>query len=183
MFNRTSGFFYRNATGRNVLIFVILQMLISAVVLPRLQDSFDPERTKGLMDLSVGFTPDRGYEIIDSYGAEGRKSYLLGEIIIDVIYPIIYSIAFTLLVSFIFKKAFSPGQWIYKLNFLPLFCALFDFIENAGIVRMLTVFPARADLAAQLASGAGLMKWTFTGITILLFLTGLIAWAIKGIRK
>jgi len=48
---------------------------------------------------------------------------------------------------------------------------------------MLTVFPARADLAAQLASGAGLMKWTFTGITILLLLTGLIAWAIKGIRK
>lgn len=183
MFDRISGFFYRNATGRNVLIFIILQMLISAVVLPRLQDSFDPDRTKGLMDLSIGFTPDRGYEIIDSYGEEGRKSYLMGEIIIDVIYPIIYSIAFTLLVSFIFKKVFQSGQLIYKLNVLPLFCALFDFIENAGIVRMLTAFPERADQAAQLASGAGLLKWAFTGITIILFLTGLIAWAIKGFRK
>jgi uncharacterized membrane protein YbaN (DUF454 family) len=180
---KLSTFFYVRSNGYLVLGFLALQFIFSGVILPYFQKQFDPDLSRGLMDLSFGFTPERGYGIIESYGDEGRKVYFFVESLIDVLYPIIYTTAFLLLTSFLFKKnGWSNGKYAL-LNLLPVGSLIFDLLENLGIVQMLKAFPEKADNWAMIASNAGLIKWFFAGTTLLLVIVSLIAWLVISVKK
>lgn len=180
---KLSDFFYSRANGYLVLAFLAAQFLFSGAILPHFQKQFDPELNRGLMDLSFGFTPEKGYSIIESYGEKGREVYLLVESLIDIIYPIVYTIAFILLISFLFKKnAWSNGKWAI-LNILPLLGMIFDMLENFGIVQMLRAFPEKVDFWAKFASNSGLIKWGFAGATLIITLVSLVGWGVKALKR
>lgn len=180
---KLSNFFYSRASGYLVLGFLALQFTFSGAILPYFQKQFDPELNRGLMDLSFGFTPEKGYGIIESYGEKGREIYLFVESFVDVIYPFVYTIAFILLVSFLFKKNGWNMQRIGILNVIPIGGLVFDLFENFGIIQILRAFPEKVDFWATFASNSGLLKWTFSGITILMVLCGLIGWGMKSFKN
>lgn len=180
---KLSDFFYARANGYLVLGFLALQFTFSGAILPYFQKQFDPELNRGLMDLSFGFTPEKGYSIIESYGEKGREVYLFVESFVDVIYPIAYTIAFILLVSFLFKKNGWNKQRYAILNIIPIGGLIFDLFENFGIVQMLRVFPEKIVFWATFASNSGLIKWIFAGITVLMVLCGLIGWGMRALKN
>jgi hypothetical protein len=183
MLSSLSKLAHRYATGRNVIIFFCLQMIISAGILPYMQGKFDPAGTLSVVDLMFGFTPDEAYEKLNAYGEEGRKYYFFAEAVIDIIYPVIYTITNILLLSYVFKRGFTADSFIQKLNIFPILAMIGDFAENAGIIAMLNAFPDRADGAASFASNAGMLKWVAFGISIALFLIGIVAWIIATVQK
>ncbi|WP_460470684.1 hypothetical protein [Emticicia fontis] len=183
MLTSFSNFVRRYASGRNVLIFFVLQMIISAIILPYMQGKFDPTNTLGVLDLKFGFTPDEAYNMLKAYGEEGRKYYFFAEAVIDIVYPIIYTITNVLLLSYVFKKGFPANSFIQQLNIFPILATIGDFAENAGIIAMLNAFPERADNAASFASNAGMFKWIAFGTSIALFLIGIVAWIIAVVKK
>lgn len=148
-----------------------------------MQGKFDPTNTLGVLDLKFGFTADEAYNMLTAYGEEGRKYYLFAEAVIDIIYPIIYTITNILLLSYVFKRGFAANSFIQQLNIFPILATIGDFAENAGIIAMLNTFPERADGAASLASSAGMFKWVAFGISIALFLIGIIAWIIATLNR
>ncbi|PLK44132.1 hypothetical protein C0V77_13400 [Emticicia sp. TH156] len=172
-----SNLAHRNASGRNIIIFFVLQITISGVVLPYLQTRFDPQGVLGVLDLKFGFTPDEAYQLLSAYGEEGRKLYFVMEACIDIIYPVFYTITNLLLLSFVFKRGFQADSFMQNLNVFPMLVFISDILENAGNIAMLKAYPERINAAASLASTAGIFKWTTFGISIALFLTGLVAWA------
>ena len=177
---KLSDFFYSKANGYLVLGFLAAQFTFSGAILPYFQKQFDPELNHGLMDLSFGFTPEKGYSIIESYGQKGREVYFFVESFVDIIYPLTYTTAFILLLSFLFKKnAWSLGS----LNLLPLGCLVFDLCENLGIVKMLKVFPEKADFWASFSSNLGMVKWVFAGLTVITVLISLVMWGVNALRK
>lgn len=182
MISSLSNLAHRFASGRNILIFFVLQMLISAGLLPYMQTKFDPQGALGVLDLRFGFTPHEAYNLLSAYGEEGRKAYLLIEAFIDIVYPVIYTITNLLLLSFVFKRGFHANSFIQKLNIFPLLVIIADLVENAGIITMLKAFPERSNSAANFASSAGMFKWIAFGISIALFLLGLAAWGIKAAK-
>lgn len=183
MLTTFSNFVRRHASGRNVLVFFILQMIISAVILPYMQGKFDSTNTIGVIDLKFGFTPDEAYNMLKAYGEEGRKYYFFAESIIDIIYPLIYTCTNVLLLSYVFKKGFASNSFIQQLNIFPILATIGDFMENAGIISMLNAFPERADSAASFASNAGIFKWIAFGTTIALLLVGIVAWIMAVVKK
>jgi len=183
MLSSLSNLAHRYASGRNVLIFFVLQMIISAGILPYMQGKFDPQNTLGVLDLKFGFTTDEAYNMLSAYGEEGRKYYLFAEAVIDVIYPLIYTITNVLLLSYVFKRGFAPSSFMQQLNIFPTLATIGDFAENAGIITMLNTFPERADAAARFASTAGIFKWIAFGISIALFLIGVVAWIIAAVKN
>jgi hypothetical protein len=177
---KLSDFFYKQANGYLVLAFLAAQFTFSGVILPYFQKQFDPELNRGLMDLSFGFSAEKGYNILESYGEKGREVYFFVESFIDVIYPITYTIAFILLLSFLFKK---NNLNLGLLNLLPLGCLIFDLGENFGIVKMLKAFPERVDFWASFSSNVGMVKWVFAALTVLIVLGSLLMWSINALRK
>ncbi|MFD2522457.1 hypothetical protein [Emticicia soli] len=183
MLSSLSNLARRYASGLNVLIFFVLQMIISAGILPYMRSKFDPQMILGVLDLKFGFTANEAYNILVAYGEEGRKYYLWVEAFIDVVYPLIYTTTNVLLLSYVFKRGFTPSSFMQQLNIFPILATIGDFAENAGIIAMLNAFPERADAAANFASAAGMFKWIAFGTSIALFLIGIIAWIIAAVKN
>jgi len=105
------------------------------------------------------------------------------ELTVDIIYPIVYTLAFGLLISWLFQRGYKPDSKMQKLNILPLGAWLFDLLENLGIVTLLSTFPAQITAVALLTTIFTMVKWIFAGASMLLIVLGLIMAAKNGFKK
>ncbi len=180
---RIFTFFDQYATGRNVLIFLLLQIVFNVAIFPSFAAVSPTGQALPILDLMFGFTPDKAYQILAAYGEEGRASSKFIGTIIDTIYPVVYTILNILAITFLYKKFLPEGSLWKQLSLFPILVMIFDFIENYGIVAMINSFPQPNNAAAHLASTAGMIKWTLVAITIFFILFGLIMWFVKSRQK
>ena len=167
-----------HAAGRNVAVsfavYCLAIVIMIIVFLPRL------ERFSSLMimDLTFNYGPDYAYNLLTSLGPEGRSFYVLSEFL-DFLYLIIYSIFFTLLVTYLFKKAGLEGKPVFNLVLVAPVIGLFDLSENFCFLGLLFTFPARHDALVRVANVFTLSKWLACGVFVLLLLAGLVMLALK----
>lgn len=136
----------------------------------------------GPLDLEFFYTPEQALAAVDAYGETGRVVYRTIELTADVLYPLAYGLAYSLAISWFFQRAFPTESRLQRINLLPIGAVLFDLLENAAIVTLLSVSPP-PYLAAILASIFTPLKWAFAISSILATVIGLAAWAIGKARK
>ena len=130
------------------------------------------------MDARFFFTPERAFSTVASYGDAARfwiRIYLTW----DIVNPILYTLAFSLLISWLFQRGFKPESKLQMLNVLPAGAGLFDLLENIGIVTLLAIYPAQPVIVAWLSTVCTMIKVSFLGVSTLLILIGLV----KAARK
>jgi len=155
-----------------VLTFLLLFISFNVLVFPFFISHFGLQG-KVILDLSPGFSPDTAYEAIYSYGGDGRNGVLFITGVVDMIYPLAYSMLLILLISRLHQYSSGCLAAIKQLHLAPLFIILFDFIENVGIITMIGIFPNRNDPVSMATSFFGVLKWSFVliSITLILLLT------------
>lgn len=121
--------------------------------------------------------------MIDKYGDAGRSLYMKIELTADIIYPIIYTLFYGLLISWLFQRAFSSDSKLQKWNVMPVGAWFFDLLENIGIVSMLSMYPAKPAIMAWITMLFGSLKWAFFLVTVALVLVGLVKAAMNRFRK
>jgi hypothetical protein len=105
--------------------------------------------------------------------AEAVQYYLQVASPLDLIYPALYSFSFALIVVWLLKKLALRGllypQWLVLISFAV---ALFDYLENIGIVAMLYLNPAVPQLLVLSTSLCSSMKWlgAFGGLAVLIYM-------------
>jgi hypothetical protein len=102
---------------------------------------------------------------------------------VDIIYPIVYTLFFGLLISWLFQRGFKSDSNMQKWNATPVGAWLFDLLENLGIVSMLSMWPSQPVLIAWLTTIFTMAKWLFAGASVLLVLVGLVKAAAHGFKK
>jgi hypothetical protein len=135
------------------------------------------------LDLMFFYTPEAVSAMMDKYGEAGRSIYLRIELTADIIYPIIYTLFFGLLISWLFQRAFKPDSTMQKWNVMPVGSWLFNMLENVGIVSMLMGYPSKDAIVAGLTMIFGALKWAFFVITLGLVLVGFVRAALNRFRK
>ena len=185
MLIRLSDLFRKYAKGWLVLVFLALDVLFMAVVMPGMSGLLGTAaRTNlGPLDLKFFYTPEQVFTTLEAFGQPRRDAYKIVELTADIIYPVIYTIAFGLLLTWLFKRAFKGDQAIQRFNVLPIGAWLFDLLENLGIVAMLNTFP---NIPAGLAWATAIFtitKWLFAVTSIALIAIALLAWGIRNVRK
>ena len=174
MLGRISETLRRYATGWLVLLFLAGEMFFNAVILPnQLAKIETASGGTGPIDLQLFYTPEKVYAMVASYGEAGRANYRAFELTGDILYPIVYTLFFALLLTWLFQRGFAPDSQMQSLNVIPLGGWLFDLLENLGIVTMLSIYPAAPATLAWITAVFTLVKWLFAGATILLILLGL----------
>lgn len=161
-------FFLQYASVKTSLLLFVIWVLFMAVIMPNLAG----DKSAVPIDLQFAYTPDRAYELIDSYSPETRSSYIIGEMTLDVIYPIIY----TLFLSLTFLLLYPNKQ---KIAFFPYVIFIADMLENTGIIIMLYNYPARLNNVAIITSVFSTIKWSLVVIAFVLLITGLIKALLK----
>lgn len=185
MLSKISQKFHSWATGWRVVILMIAETLMMFYVMPLAAGimAFAANNSVMPLDLMFFYTPGQAFEMMDQYGEAGRSIYLRIELTADIIYPIIYTLFFGLLLSWLFQRAFRPDNKIQKWNVMPVGAWLFDMLENAGIISMLTMYPSKPEFVAWLTMLFGSLKWGFFVITVALVLVGLGRAALNRFRK
>lgn len=184
MVQKLSNRLHAWAKGWLVLVFLALDGFFMGFIMPligRLMKGWNGTQTP--LDLQFFSTPEKMYGMIQSYGEAGRAFYRSVELTVDILYPIIYALAFGLLISWLFQRGFKPESRMQKWNTLPLGAWLFDLLENLGIASMLSAFPAQMTAMAWLTTLFTMVKWLFAGGSMLLIVVGLVMAAKNGFRK
>jgi hypothetical protein len=184
MLKKISETLQKYANGWLVLIFLAGEVFFNAVILPAQQAKMEAgSGGTGPIDLQLFYTPEKVYSMVESYGEAGRASYRAFELTGDIIYPIVYTLFFSLFITWLFQRGFPPNSKMQALNVVPLGGWLFDLLENLGIITMLSVFPSTPDALAWITAIATLIKWLFAAATIILILVGLVKAAMNGFKK
>lgn len=171
----TSRFIMLNkySTGKNIVIFLLIQFILQAILIYLAYEFKNYSTGLQILDLKVGYDAQYAKELLAAAGGKGRELYLYRFIPLDTVFPIVYSIAYSSLLTYLFKKGFSAQNRIHKLAIAPFFIGICDYIENLGILAMLLAYP---DFSYNLATFIGIFSFSkhiLTIATIVLLLGGI----------
>jgi hypothetical protein len=185
MLNTLSQKFHSWTTGWRVIILLIADALMMGYIMPLAGGllAFAANASVLPLDLMFFYTPDQAFAMIEKYGEAGRDLYLKIELTADIIYPIIYTLFYGLLLSWLFQRGFKSESPMQKYNVMPVGAWFFDLLENIGIVSMLAMYPSQPAAMASLTMLFGSLKWLSFLVTIGLVLYGLVRAAMNGFRK
>jgi len=184
MLAKLSDALRKYANGWLVLLFLAGEMFFNAVILPNQQAKMEAgSGGTGPIDLQLFYTPEKVYSMVESYGDAGRADYRTFELTGDIIYPIVYTLFFSLAITWLFQRGFASTSAMQKYNVVPFGGWFFDLLENLGIVSMLSIFPSTPTALAWLTAVFTMIKWLFAGASGVLLLTGLVKAAMNGFRK
>ncbi len=184
MLNGISKKFHAWAKGWLVIVLMLLDMFFMGFVMPLIGGLM--KSGTGLeqpLDLMFFSSPEKTFAMIERYGEFGRPFYRNVELTVDIIYPIIYTLAFGLLISWLFQRGFKSDSKMQKLNVFPVGAWFFDLLENLGIVTMLSMWPSQPSVLAWLTTIITMIKWVFAGGSMVLIVVGLVMAAKNGFRK
>lgn len=117
----------------------------------------------------LGYRPKDAATLLEALGAEGRAYYLSYQISLDTIYPAM--LALTLIATLSWFGRRMPGSRLVRSGtILSVGCALFDYLENIGIVAMIWSGPEVSTALVYAASTATIVKSALTTLAVLLAL-------------
>lgn len=164
----------RISKPKNILMLVGMTLFFSFVVFPWFAAQRDVGAAQGIrpLDLQYAYPPQQAFDTIDALGENGRRLAAIGELTIDLLYPLVYSLTLATLLTVVFRAAFQPANPLRWLPLLPIAMLLCDYGENLSIVALILTHPAEIVPLAVLASIFSTAKWTLGGLSLIALVIG-----------
>jgi hypothetical protein len=168
MITKLSNVMVKYAKGRIILVFFLLLLLFAIVIVPKVQSKLETSSGgTGFVDMLFSYTPEKAYSMISSYGNEGRALYRTFTSSADFVYPVVYSIFFSLIMTWLLQHGFTAGSKLQRLNIIPFGAMVFDWIENVNLLIMLSQYPVKTKGVAEFSSICTTLKWSIGILAIL----------------
>ena len=120
-----------------------------------------------MLDLELYYGKENVVSNFNAIGPEGRSVYILSSLILDTLYPILY----TSLILGAYVKLFKSSGAILLI---PLTAFSFDILENVQITRLILNFPNINETHVYLSSMATSIKWIAISLAISVLIYGII---------
>ena len=163
-----NSFLQKHATWKSILILMGIMMCFMFLFFPQFLPKGEYARS---LDTEYFYNAEDAYDIIGNYTDSMRRTYILGELTLDLVFPVIYTLIFSFLIFMLFKNA--------TLALFPLIQMIFDYLENTGIVIMLSAWPHKIMWLAGTTSVFSMIKWGLAGVSTLIIMVGLVRFVIK----
>jgi hypothetical protein len=174
-----SNFLNRISNWKTLSVTLVLYLFCAGVLLKNAETKINElaQRTVGIIDITIGFNPQRTLTMVQDYGDAARAYYARTEMTLDVLYPIVYTSLFCIILTLLFRnKSYKPFKYA---NLLPFMVMIFDFSENISIVTLLKTFPNTSKTVLFLCEIFKMGKWLSLGVMIVFVLYGLLRLAFK----
>jgi hypothetical protein len=136
----------------------------------------------GVLDMELFYTPDQAYAFLSAMGEAGRSFELTRIIPLDLLVPLFYGLFLSMLISWLLKKWLPVDSRWHRLNVIPVIGALFDYLENLGIIAMLLAWPMEMYSIAQITMAATLLKFGFSILAFVIVLGAIAGWAVTAVQ-
>ncbi|NIS80390.1 MAG: hypothetical protein GTO14_09335 [Anaerolineales bacterium] len=180
MLTRISRWFHLWARGWIILALFATLVVYVAITLPILQAA--PGGSIVSLDARLFYTPEEAFSTVGSYG-DASSFWIRIYLTWDVVNPILYTMAFSLLISWLFQRSFKPGSRMQQLNVLPVGAGIFDLLENISIVTLLATYPDQLTIVAWLGTLFTTTKMGFLAVSTLLISFGVVSAAANKLKE
>ena len=167
------------STGWVTLICLVIFLLFTALVLPSQAAGADAYSGEiGSPDTSLYYSADELYQFAEAYGPQGRSAYIRARVTFDIVWPLVYLLFLTTAISWAYKKTGRAGEFWMRLNLLPVFGLVFDYLENAATALVMWRYPDPTPFLPHLAGVFTTIKWIFVGgsFAVLVLGLGMVGW-------
>ena len=137
----------------------------------------------GILDMEVLYTPDQAYAFLAAMGDAGRAFELTHIIPIDLFVPFFYALFLSTFITWLLHTWLPVESGWHRLNVIPVAGAVFDYLENLGIIAMLLAWPARLTEIAQFTMGSTLLKFSFSVVAFLIVVVAIAGWIVCSVRR
>lgn len=160
MIARFSRFLDRVSTGWPALAAIVLFALTIAFVLPAQAERAE-EYSNGAAspDSSFFYSANNIYASAEAFGAAGRADYVQARYTFDVVWPLVYAVALSVLLSWLLKRAVPAASRWRRLNLLPWLALVLDAGENISAAIVVGRYPDRTPVLADIATFFTMGKW------------------------
>lgn len=91
--------------------------------------------------MPTGYEPEYIIPLLEKLGEQGRNVYLYQQIPVDLCYPFLFGITYCMTILYLLQKLQKLNHETFYLCLLPVMGGIFDYLENFGIIQMLSSFP------------------------------------------
>jgi hypothetical protein len=176
---------YRNIKGKKVLLLFILTNIIYismlAITIPYVMKFSNGMKLLDMMPM--GYNAEYVNSLMNTLGEHGRDAYLYFQLPLDMIYPFIFGISYCLIFAYFLNKLGKLKSPLIYFCLLPLIAGIFDYLENIGIITILSNFPNHSNLSIILTNYSTLTKSAFTTIYFVLLIITIVIFGIRTISS
>jgi uncharacterized membrane protein YfcA len=133
--------------------------------------------------LPTGYNQNYINELFKTLGENGREIYLTNQIPVDMIYPLLFGLTYTLLLAYFLKKLNKLKFPYTYLCVLPIIAGIADYMENIGIITMLNSYPDLSETTVNTTNTFSVIKSTSTSIFFIALMVILIILGIKFLKR
>lgn len=167
-----------NTNGRKVFILFILTNILYVFMLtttiPKVMSFSGGMKLLDMMP--TGYSIDYVNSLLSVLGDKGRNAYLFNQLPLDMVYPLLFAITYSLVLAYFLNKLKKLDSYLFYFCLLPLFSGFFDYCENIGIISILNTYPNNSDTLTQITNIFSVLK-SFSTTIYFITLTGtLIVW-------
>ncbi len=170
MMRKFISFMEKWGNWKSVLAFFALQMFFNLLIMPAFSGSNAHDFP--VLYIQFFYTPKKAYEIVSAYTPEMRYATALTRLTLDILYPLIYGLMLSLLLTITFRRAFPASAFADSAIILPWAGVLFDYLENICLAIIFLSYPQEYYLLAGFSAIFTSLKWILIGIAFLLALVG-----------
>ena len=176
---------HKNISGKIVLsLFILTNVIYLFMLMVTIPKTMGFTHGMKLLDmLPTGYNKNYVNELFRALGENGREIYLTNQIPVDMIYPLLFGLTYTLLLAYFLKKLDKLKSPYTYLCLLPIFAGIADYLENIGIITMLKSYPDLTEISVNATNTFSVIKSTSTSIYFIVLIVILIILGIKFVRK
>ena len=154
----------RNINGKKILSLFILTTIIYVVMLtitiPKVMSFSGGMKILDMMP--TGYSAEYVNLLLKTLGEEGRNTYLLNQLPLDMLYPVLFAVTYCLVLAYLLNKLGKLDSDLFYLCLLPLFSGFFDYCENIGIITILNRYPNNSNMLGQITNIFSILKSALT---------------------
>ncbi len=175
----------KNLSGKNIAILFLLTNLVYAVMLiitiPKVMEFSGGMKLLDMMPL--GYDAEYVTELFNVLGEKGRTFYLYRQIPVDMVYPVLFGLSYSLILAYFLNKLNKLNSLLYYLCLLPVIAGISDYMENIGILTMLYSYPNLSQYLIESTNIFSIVKSMSTTIYFVVLIVVFIVLGIKTINK
>ncbi len=183
--NRLVKFLEKNISGKKILsLFTLTNVVYLFMLFVTIPKTMRFSNEMKLLDmLPTGYNRDYVNELFRTLGEHGREIYLTNQIPVDMIYPLLFGLTYSLLLAYFLKKLNKLKSPFTYLCLLPIIAGIADYLENIGIITMLNSYPDLTETIVNATNTFSVIKSTSTSIFFIALIVIFIILGIKFVKK
>jgi hypothetical protein len=174
-----------NISGKTILgLFTVTNAVFVFMLTVTIPNTMNFANGIKLLDMMpMGYDLSYVSTLFNALGETGRETYLTNQIPVDMLYPLLFGLTYSLFLAYLLKKLDKHKTSYIFLCLLPIIAGITDYLENIGIILLIQSYPSLSETLVKTTNIFSITKSTSTSIFFIILIVILLMLGVKSLKK